>query len=287
MKKRILVQGATGMLGKPAAQQLSAAGFQVRVLTRDIEKAKSQLPENWEFVKGDVTDPVALEKSMQDCQGVHISIGGDNDQISAELSVEAAVKQGVEQISYISGATVCEENRWFPMVGQKLNAEKALRGCGIPYTIFCPTWPMEQLPRFARGGNPSLMGQQPNLIHWFAAKDLGIMIANAYQSTAARNKRFTVFGPQALTMKTALQQYCTYFHPEVEKISVMPIWTAKLLGAVTGNEMLKFASGLMGYFNKTAETGSPEEANQILENPKTTLQEWMQELSQKEKALGK
>jgi hypothetical protein len=79
-----------------------------------------------------------------------------------------------------------------------------------------------------------------------------------------------------MTMKTALERYCTKFHPEVEKISVMPIWLAKLLGTLTGNEMLKFASSLMAYFDKAPETGDSSEADEILGAPETTLDAWME-----------
>jgi NADH dehydrogenase len=189
----------------------------------------------------------------------------------------------VERITYISGATVAEENRWFPMVAQKLEAEQAIRNCGVAYTIFCPTWPMEQIARFARNGKPSLMGKQPLPVHFFAAADLARMVSKAYQLETAKNKRFYVYGPAAMTMKTALERYCARFHPEVAKISAMPIWLAKLLGALTGNEMLKFASGLMGYFDKTPETGDPSEANQILGAPAITLDAWMESLKRKGK----
>lgn len=281
MPKRILVLGATGMLGKPVVQQLQEDGFQIRVLARDVEKTKTQFDGSVEIVQGDVTDTDRLEFALEGCYGAHISVGGEVDQVSAENLSSLAPKLGLQQITYISGATVAEENRWFPMVAQKLDAEKAIRGCGVAYTIFCPTWPMEQLPRFARNGKPSLMGVQPLLVHFFAAEDLARMVSKAYQLEEAKNKRFYVYGPEAMTMKTALERYCAVFHPEVVKISVMPLWLAKLLGTLTGNEMLKFASGLMAYFDKAPETGDPSEANEILGAPETTLNAWMESLESK------
>jgi uncharacterized protein YbjT (DUF2867 family) len=279
MEKKILVLGATGMFGKPTASQLKADGFQARILARDAEKAQSTLGAGFEIIRGDVADLASLEKAMQRCYGVHISVGGAVDQVSAENVAALAPKLGVERISYISGATVAEANRWFPMVAQKLEAEKAIRDSGVPYTIFCPTWPMEQIVRFARGGKPSLIGKQPLPVHLFAAQDLAHMVSKAYQLEEAQNKRFYVYGPEAMTMKTALERYCARFHPEVQKISVMPIWMAKLMGTLTGNEMLKFASGLMAYFDKTPEVGDPSEANEILGAPATTLDAWMETLN--------
>ena len=281
MQKRILVLGATGMLGKPVVLQLLKDGFQVRILVRDVEKAQAQFDGSVEVVQGDVTDISRLESALEGCYGVHISVGGEVDQLSAENVAALAPILGVQHITYISGATVAEKNRWFPMVAQKLDAEKAILACGVAYTIFCPTWPMEQLPRFARGGKPSLMGAQPLPVHFFAAQDLARMVSKAYQLEEAKNKRFFVYGPEAMTMKTALERYCEVFHPEVEKISVMPLWLAKLLGALTGNEMLQFASGLMAYFDKTPETGNPSEANAILGAPGTTLDGWMESLKSK------
>jgi uncharacterized protein YbjT (DUF2867 family) len=279
MEKKILVLGATGMFGKPTASQLKADGFQARILARDAEKAQSTLGAGFEIIQGDVADLASLEKAMQRCYGVHISVGGAVDQVSAENVAALAPKLGVERISYISGATVAEANRWFPMVAQKLEAEKAIRDSGVPYTIFCPTWPMEQIVRFARGGKPSLIGKQPLPVHLFAAQDLAHMVSKAYQLEEAQNKRFYVYGPEAMTMKTALERYCARIHPEVQKISVMPIWMAKLMGTLTGNEMLKFASGLMAYFDKTPEVGDPSEANEILGAPATTLDAWMETLN--------
>ena len=278
MTQKILVLGGTGMFGVPTTHQLKNDDFQVRLLVRDTSKAQKLFRDEFEIVQGNVADLASLGKAMEDCQGVHISVGGPVDQLSAENVAVLAPKLGMERITYISGATVAEQNRWFPMVAQKLEAEKAIRNCGVNYTIFCPTWPMEQIARFARNGKPSLMGKQPLPVHFFAAADLARMVSKAYQLEAAQNKRFYVYGPEAMTMKTALESYCTKFHPEVEKISVMPIWLAKLLGALTGNEMLKFASGLMGYFDKTPETGDPTEANEILEAPAITLYAWMESL---------
>jgi NADH dehydrogenase len=198
------------------------------------------------------------------------------DQLSAENVAALASKLGLARITYISGSTVSEQNRWFPMVEQKLAAEKAIRECGVAYTIFCPTWPMEQLPRFARGGQPTLIGKQPKPLHWFAAGDLARMVSAAYQKEEAANKRFYVHGPEAITMKQALERYCQAFYPGGKPVSVMPVWLAKVMGTLTRNDGLKFASNLMAYFDRVGELGDPTEANQILGAPTTKLDEWIE-----------
>lgn len=281
MINRILVLGGTGMFGKPTAEQLKADGFQVRLLARDVSKARSLFSDGYEIAPGDVTDLASLEKAMAGCDGVHISVGGSVDQLSAENVCALSSKAGVKRISYLSGATVAEKNRWFPMVAQKLKAEKAIQDCGVDYNIFCPTWPMEQLARFSQNGKPSLIGRQPFPVHFFAARDLACMVSKSFQLENAQNMRLYIYGPEAMTLKTALERYCAVFYPEVKKIGVVPVWLVKTLGVLTGDEMLKYASNLMAYFDKTPEAGDPTLANQIFGAPVTTLDAWLEDQKSK------
>jgi uncharacterized protein YbjT (DUF2867 family) len=274
--KKLLVLGGTGMLGGPVARRLRADGFEVRLLARDPEKARTVLGDSFEIAAGDVTDLGSLERGLIGCQGVHISVGGPVDRLSAENVAALAPRLGLERITYISGATAAEENRWFPMTAQKLEAERAIRECGVPYTLFCPTWPMEQLPRLARGGEPLLIGDRPIAYHWFAADDLGRMVSTAYQLEEAANRRFLVHGPEAMTMKEAMERYCQAFHPEIESVSVMPVVTARAVARSTGNQMLGFFAELMAYFDQVGELGDPAEANRLLGAPTTTLDAWIE-----------
>jgi uncharacterized protein YbjT (DUF2867 family) len=272
---KILVLGATGLLGEPAARRLRADGYDVRLLARDPDRATARLGDSYEIVPGDVTDDDALGRAMQGCDGVHISVGGPADQISAENVAALAPHLDIERITYLSGATVSDETSWFPMVAQKVGAEKAIVGCGVPYTILCPTWPMEQLPRFIREGRAMMIGEQATPLHWFAAADLAAMISNAFQRDDAANKRLYVHGPEAITMPEALERYRRAIHPEIDPVAIMPIEAARGAAAATGNQILGFMAEMMAYFDKAGEGGDPAEANALLGAPQTTLDEWI------------
>jgi uncharacterized protein YbjT (DUF2867 family) len=272
---KILVLGGTGLLGEPAARSLRADGYQVRLLVRDPEGIAARFDTSVEIVPGDVADSAALESAMTGCDGVHISIGGPVDQISAENVSALAPQLGTKRISYLSGATVKEENAWFPMVAQKIGAEKAIRSSGVPFTIFCPTWPMEQLPRFVREGRAMVIGEQPTPLHWFAAADLARMISVAFRQEAAANKRLFVHGPEALTMPEALERYRRAVHPDIDAVAVMPIEAARGIAESTGNQVMAFMAEMMSYFDQAGEGGDPTEANRLLGAPTTTLDEWL------------
>ncbi|MCC6615631.1 MAG: NAD(P)H-binding protein [Anaerolineae bacterium] len=275
MAQTILILGGTGMLGAPVARRLHADGFNVRLLVRGPAKAREAFGETFTLIEGDVTDCAILDQAMAGCDGVHVSVGGPVDYASAENVAALASYRGVKRVTYVSGSTVHEKNHGFPMVQQKLMAENAIRNCGVPYTIFCPTWPMEQLPRFVRDGRATLIGDLPLPFHWFAADDFAAMVSAAYQREEAADKRFYVHGPQAILMKDAMERYCHALHPEIKGVSVLPLAVARTMAIATGNDGLKFAADLMAYFKKAEELGDPTEANQILGAPTTTLDAWI------------
>jgi uncharacterized protein YbjT (DUF2867 family) len=273
---KILVLGGTGLLGAPVARRLLADGYEVRLLARDRDKAASMFGTSVEVAAGDVTDKDGLWEAMMSCDGVHISIAGPAELPAAQNVAALASELGPQRITYISGATAFEENRWFPMTAQKLAAEEALRGSGVAYTIFCPTWPMEMLPRYARGGQPLMIGDQPLPVHWFAAGDMAGMVSAAYRSEEAANRKLFVHGPEPLTRVEALARYCQAFHPEVTSVPLMPIAAARAAAESTGNQMLGFFAELMAYFEEVGEKGDPAEANQLLGAPSTTLDAWIE-----------
>lgn len=275
MKKTILVIGGTGLLGKPTSHRLNAAGFQVRVMTRDLQKARAIFDDSFEVFAGDATNVNCLEEALHGSYGVHISIPGKAEQQVAESVAKLASKHAVERISYISGATVAEENRWFPMVNGKFLAEKAICASGIPYAIFCPTWVMDVLPMFVNQGRAAVFGKQPCPYHWVAAEDIAKAVATAYELKEAPNKRFILHGPEAIRMQEALKRYCTAFHPEIKDVSSMPFWLVKLLATLTRNQGLQDAGEMMSYFEKVGEGSNLPEVDGILGAPVTTLDMWL------------
>jgi uncharacterized protein YbjT (DUF2867 family) len=276
MKKTILVIGGTGMLGQPVSRSLKESGVDVRILTRDLQKARKTFDNSFEMVAGDPMDASRLEEALKGSQGVHISLPTEVEQPVVENVAKATSRHGVERISYISGASVAEENRWFPMVDRKFLAEKAIQEAGIPYTILCPNWVMEILPKFVNQGRASVLGKQPHPYHWVAAEDIARMVSNAYLLGEEATGRFVVHGPEAISMHEALRRYCAAFHPDIKEVSSMPFWLVKLLATLTGNRELKGAGELMSYFEKVGEGNNFPEVNDILGAPTITLDKWLE-----------
>jgi uncharacterized protein YbjT (DUF2867 family) len=272
---RILVLGGTGMLGTPTVRHLVADGFDVRLFARNPVKARERFGRSVDVVAGHVGHLKTLERAMEGCDAVHVSVGGEADLSSATDVTAMAPRLGVRRVGYVSGTTVCEENAWYPMVAAKLAAETALRACGVPWTIFRPTWPMEQLWNFVRTGRPMVIGHLKTPYHFFAADDMGRMVAAAYRLEAAAGQCFHIHGPEAMTLKEAVERYARALDPDAGEAAVMSVRQARIVSFLKRNRRLRGAADLMSYFERVGEPGDPSAANRLLGAPTTTLDEWV------------
>ena len=275
MKGTILVAGATGMLGVPAAFQIKELGFRVRVMTRDTARALRLFGNSFEVVESDVRDLNGLRRAIDGCSGVHISLSGSIELMGVKNIVSVSKSLGVRKITYVSGTSVSEDNAWFPLIRQKLKAEQIIKDSGICYSIFCPTWFMESLSRFVKGIRAYIFGKQSRPYHFLAADDFAKMVARSYIKKDADCKRFVIHGPEGILFRDALERYCAACHPEVKRIDQIPYWLAKLIARLKKSEEMKSIVEFMEFFEKVGEAGDPEESNRILGTPKTTLNKWL------------
>lgn len=278
MDKTILVIGATGTMGEPVARRLKKDGFRVRVMTRDSNKAQEIFGETFDIAVGDIMDASSLEEPLYGCYGVHISTAPpEKEQMKVNNVVSIALKKELQRITYVSWPNATEDNAWFPPVKEKLLAEEVIRESGIPYTIFCPTTAMENIPMFVQGNRAAVIGKQARPYHWLAADDFGRTVSASYGLEETANKRLFIYGPESILTHEAVRRYCSLFHPEITKISTMPYWLVKIMATMMRSKEMKFGSSLLAFCEKVGEGGDPAEANHILGAPKTTLDEWLKQ----------
>ena len=280
MIRKILVIGGTGMLGEPAARRLLADGFEVRVFSRNPEKARARFALPFEVAAGDVEDGASLVTALRDCQAVHINLHGlsdsDLERRGVDVVCQAAAQAGLERISYLSGASVCEENAWFTDTRVRLQAEQSICASGVPFTIFRCNYFMETLRNFVRGKMVLQIGKHPHPYAWVAAADYARMVAKAYSLPQAANKIFYVCGPQSLTMRAALEILQRKKFP-ANRLMYLPLWAARVIARVERRRELQSVLPFFAYCEKVDHflSGSPDEANDLLGAPATTLEEWI------------
>ncbi|MBT8397280.1 MAG: NAD(P)H-binding protein [Gemmatimonadetes bacterium] len=275
MSNRVLVLGATGTLGKPVVRSLAERGHAVCVTARSAEKARQIFGDTVEVLQGDSTDREHLRKALVGCEAVHVSLPTEAELIAVRHVIDLTSSEGLQRISYVSGTSAREENRWFEIIDVKLKAEALLRSSGIPCTIFCPTWVMEVLPNFFKGDRAVvIVGKNPPGFHFFAAADFGRMVANSYADGRALGRRLFIHGPESITLPQALRTYHAACHPQL-KVTQLKLFQARLVAKITRQKRMESVTRLIAYFDKTEEGGDPSEADSLLGAPSTTLGEWM------------
>jgi len=262
---------------------LLADGYNVRLLVRNVERARARLGPQFEYSAGNVEGPDAVRRALEGCVGVHISLRGGSDPEELDITehrgtarvAELAARQGVSRLTYLSGMLVAEDAQ-IPGDRAKYRAEQAIRRSGVPYTIFKPTYFMETLPRHIQGNLAVVLGRQPHPLHMVAAGDFAWMVSRAFGMPEAANRILFVHGPEAITFPNALRTYCSLVEPGKRVVS-MPLWFMSIVDALFMRGQLRSTLQLMKAMQNLGERGDPSEANEMLGTPTTTLRRWCEE----------
>lgn len=149
---KALVAGSTGETGRRIVSELVKREIPVRVLVRDIAKAKEILPNQVEFVQGDLLEPATLQAVMEGCTVV-LSAAGVRpnfdptgpyrvDLEGTKNLINVAKAKGIEHFVLVSSMCVSQFfhplNLFWLILFWKKQAEEYLQKSGLVYTIVRP-----------------------------------------------------------------------------------------------------------------------------------------------------
>lgn len=275
MKKRILVIGATGLIGNAVAKQLYNDGNHVIVMSRNKEKTRGSFSVDIEIIEADVLDPTSIRHAFTGIDGVYISLPENIVPAAMPIIIAAAKASKVKQLVYTSGCTVRKGNAVHPMIKNHLAGEECIEGSGIPYTILKLTMVMDMIPRYANNGKPFIIGKQIHGFSWIHTSDIARMASRAFSCKKALNKKFTLLGNERSTIAEAVKGYNRALKLSTGKVKPRPYWLAGALSMFVG-EKLKYAISIFRYFDEYPEEGDPEVAYSILGRPQMTLNSYFQ-----------
>lgn len=147
----VAVLGGSGFVGRHVCQALAAAGYRVRVATRNRERAKRQLIllPTVDVVVVDVHDPRQLTALLRGAEAVINLVGvlhggrsGNSFQAAhvelARKVVDACRAAGIRRLLHMSalGAAIGAPSAY---LRTKAEAEAVVRGSGLEWTIFRPS----------------------------------------------------------------------------------------------------------------------------------------------------
>lgn len=244
-----LVVGATGMLGGLITRRLLDQGKEVRILVRHdspsaelarqgrATAAEDLIAAGARPVYGDLKDRGTLDAA---CAGVTTVIttansavrGGEDNPQTVELQgnrnlIDAAQAAGVGHFIFVS-AQMASPDSPAPFLAGKAQTETHLRASGMDYTILAPDIFMEVwihmlvgLP--ASSGQPvTVIGSGERVHSFISMGDVAAFAVAAVDNAAAKNRRFELGGPRALSLRQAVRIYEQVLGQDIPVESVRP-----------------------------------------------------------------
>lgn len=252
----ILVAGGTGFIGGAIVRELVRQGRPVAVLSHRPERAQRRFSGlGIEVRAGDVRDAASLPAALAGVDTVISSMQFPNfpvenprqghtfEEVDArgnERLVAAAQAAGVKTYVYLSGAGAALDARyhWYRA---KWQAEEAIRGSRLRYTIFRPSWvygpednALNRFVGFARRlPFVPVIGDGKQRLQPVFIDDLTRVVVDSLDRPAAANQVFEIGGPQVLTMDEVLHTMLAVLGKKRWLVHA-PTFLPRLAGALLG-----------------------------------------------------
>jgi uncharacterized protein YbjT (DUF2867 family) len=191
VERLIVVCGATGKQGGAVARSLLNRGFQVRGLTRNLQKPEAQAlaDQGAEVVQGDMENRSAMERALEGAYGVFSvqnfwETGYDREVQQGKTVADAAKAAGVEHFVYSSVGSAHRQTG-IPHFESKWEIEEHVREIGLPYTILRPVFFMqnwEMMRGMVLGGTLAQPLDPDRPFQQVAVENVGAFAAIAFEN---------------------------------------------------------------------------------------------------------
>ena len=189
MSGLVLVTGGTGKTGRRVAQQLSAAGAEVRVAARGGPQ-----PFDW-------SDPNSWGAALDGVSAAYLVPPPSGDASAMIAFVQAAMARGVERFVLLSGSPVAEGG---PGAGQ---THLWLRENAADWAVLRPSWFMQNFSEnqhlaAIRDEGAIYSATQDGRVPFINADDIAAAAVAALTSPEPLNRDFILTGPEPISYDT-------------------------------------------------------------------------------------
>lgn len=202
-KGLVVVAGATGRTGRLVVKHLLGAGYEVRAMTRSLEKGKRILGEDSNLVQADVTIPATLPPLLEGADFVISTIGvsgrgearpEDVDYGGSVALIDVSKEAGIKKFIMVTSGGVTwwtHPINWFSggVLKWKRKAEIYLRESGLTHVIIRPNGGLTDQPG---NKNKIIFTQTDGFPSSISREDVAIVCVQALEHKESDNKTFEV-----------------------------------------------------------------------------------------------
>jgi uncharacterized protein YbjT (DUF2867 family) len=283
---KIAIVGATGMLGQPVTHECIKAGFEVTLLVRNPDKAKTMFGSNIRIISGDLqnTNNLAALLAGQDFLYINLSVeqtSGQKDyqpeREGLQLVLQEAKRAGIKRIGYLSSLVQRYQGqngfRWW-VFDIKWQAVRAIKESGIAYTIFYPSAFMESFDKgaYRQGNRIALAGDSKHPMYLIAGSDYGKQVVQAFRRNEG-NGEYVVQGKEAFTADQAAKLFAAHYKKSTIKVMKMPLGILKFLSLLSNK--FSYGAHIVEALNEYPEKFESQQTWQDLGEPQTTFLDYI------------
>lgn len=262
MIKKIAVFGATGAVGLPVTKALADAGYQVSVLVRDADKAKTILPENVQIVEGNITYHHDLKRFLTGMDAVYCSLNVSPNEDIEDYHIEtdglreiinASLECSVRRFIYLSSILQNYQHEngfdWW-VFDVKNEAVNYVRDSGMPYTIFCPSIFMDRfVAQYKHGKTLQIIGESRFPFYFISVADYARMVVNSIKALGNEDREYNIQGLDCYSTKEAAQLFVKNYSKEKLRVKIGALSWVKFLGVFDKRQRYKakYAEALNNY----------------------------------------
>lgn len=223
-----MVTGANGFTGREIVRKLSAKGVSVRILVRDISKARKlsldSLP-NVSVFEGDMAKSETLTSALYGTEKVMLisSANADMEFVQSNFIITAK-KIGVSHIVKLSGI-IADINSPFRFARMHAEVEKLLEVSGVSYTHLRAGEFMQSYFRQAQNiiRKDSLnLPMENQKIASVDTTDIAEVAVKILTGTGHEGKTYPITGPDALNMTEVAQIFSGVLGRKIKFVNILP-----------------------------------------------------------------
>ena len=292
-KKKISIIGGTGNLGVPVVKFLLISGFEIKLIVRNISKAKQLFGTNTklQIIEADLKNVSELKTALSDTEYLYLNLSTQTTDINIPFSAERegvfnileAVNKGkIKQIIAISGLGAFDNVykpdgfEFVPNIIRK-QGHKLIKNSGIPYTILHCSWFADSFIIYRRNKVYSVIGNTMDPIYFTNCYDYTMHLIHATGNPEAFFKEFPIQGNKGFTHPVAAKTFLDAYS-ENTKVKLLPARIINFMALFIKG--MKYVKHMNDYFSVSSEAFLAKEFNtyKILGAPSLSLTQYAEKL---------
>lgn len=281
--KKIAIIGATGMLGQPVTRAFIKAGYAVRLLVRNEEKARAIFGNQAELLRGDLVDEASLRKLLEGADWLYLNLAADQSSRESDFQPEReglknvlrlASEAGIKRVGYISSLVKSFDGISWWVLDMKRHSVELIRNSGLTYSLFYPSTFMESFDKgaYRQGNKLNLAGKSLYPMYLIAGEDYGRMVVRAFELENG-NQEYNVQGEEAWTIEEAAKQFVEKYKKTPLKIVKLPFGILRFLSLFS--QKFNYVANIVYALNHYPEKFESEKTWEELGRPEIKLDDYI------------